>query len=240
MHSGIDRLFSDPQRTGPFRFDEDVAAVFDNMIGRSVPLYDPLQRLLIRLVATYASPDALVLDMGCSSGTTLCGMAHALPHLKGRGIDASAPLIAQAQHKAQAMGVADRLQFEVGCLTSMTLPPADVMVASLVLQFLSIPARTQLLASMRQGIRSGGMGLVVEKTIPEHPGHRDHYDTIYHHMKREQGYSEIEIETKKKALAGVLVPLTRSHNEALFEAAGFRVEPFFTWMVFSGWLLSPC
>ncbi|NDD66566.1 methyltransferase domain-containing protein [bacterium] len=239
-HAGIDRLFADPHRTAPFRFDDEVAAVFDDMISRSVPHYDLLQALMVRVVRAYAPPDAHVLDMGCSTGTTLCALALALPHLNGLGIDSSPPFIAQARHKAQTMGVSDRVHFDVGCLPSLPLPPADVMVASLVLQFLPVADRAKVLVSMRQGIRSGGLVVVVEKTTPEHPMHHDRYEHIYHDMKQSQGYSQVEIQTKKKALEGVLVPLTRSHNEALFREAGFVCEPFFTWMVFSGWVLTPC
>lgn len=239
-HSGIDRLFTDPQRTAPFRFDDDVAAVFDNMIRRSVPYYDPLQQLLVGMVGAYASPTAHVLDVGCSSGTTLCAMARAYPHLTGRGIDSSAPLVTQARAKAQALGLGDRLQFEVGCLTTWSPPPADVVVASLVLQFIAINERLPLLRRLRQGLSSDGVLLVIEKTIPEHPQHHDRYEQIYHDMKQAQGYSQVEIQTKKKALEGVLMPLTQSDNVTLFQNAGFVSEPFFTWMVFSGWILTPC
>ena len=43
----IDRLFNEINpKLGEFTFDENVAHVFDDMISRSVPLYDDVQRVL--------------------------------------------------------------------------------------------------------------------------------------------------------------------------------------------------
>jgi phage replication-related protein YjqB (UPF0714/DUF867 family) len=50
------------------------------------------------------------------------------------------------------------------------------------------------------------------------------------------GYSQNEIENKKKALAGILIPLSISQNELMFESAGFRrVRRQFQWCNFVGW-----
>ncbi len=78
--------------------------------------------------------------------------------------------------------------------------------------------------------------IVVEKTIAPHPDFDSIFVGIYYAMKRRNGYSEEEIDRKRLSLEGVLVPLTGRANIDLLEGAGFRVEPFWRWFNFSGFL----
>ena len=68
-----DELFADEQRaTHDFVFDEDVAAVFDDMLERSVPLYAEVQRMAIELAVRFLGNGATIYDIGCSSGIEVC------------------------------------------------------------------------------------------------------------------------------------------------------------------------
>src|SRR5262245_6422975 len=58
-----------------FTFDANVAAVFDDMIERSVPFYTEVQRMLIELALKYLDADGVMYDIGCSTGTTLAALA---------------------------------------------------------------------------------------------------------------------------------------------------------------------
>ena len=67
----------------------------------------------------------------------------------------------------------------------------------------------------------------------------ERYVSAYYEMKAEHGYSEEDIERKRLALEGVLVPLTASANEQLLRDAGFRnVETIWAWGNFRGWMAS--
>jgi tRNA (cmo5U34)-methyltransferase len=60
---------------------------------------------------------------------------------------------------------------------------------------------------------------------------------IYHARKMAAGYTSEEVERKKLALEGVLVPLTATRNEALLRNAGFQdIDCFWRWMNFAGWV----
>ena len=67
-----DRLFAemDPG-CGEFSFDENVARVFDDMISRSVPLYADVQRSVPVLADLLDHDPIKVVDLGCSTGTSL-------------------------------------------------------------------------------------------------------------------------------------------------------------------------
>ena len=69
-----DRVYRDARPyIADFAFDESVAAVFPDMIRRSVPGYEtviPLTGLLAARALRAAPGDALAYDLGCSLGAT--------------------------------------------------------------------------------------------------------------------------------------------------------------------------
>jgi tRNA (cmo5U34)-methyltransferase len=74
-----DDIFDDSKpRGGDFKFDDEVAAVFDNMISRSVPLYAEQQRIIVEVVKRYWRPGYDIYDLGCSTGTTLINLGREL------------------------------------------------------------------------------------------------------------------------------------------------------------------
>ena len=62
-----DKVFAAPrERVGDFTFNEEVAAVFDDMVDRSVPFYQEIQRMVAELAVDFAQPGSNVYDLGCS------------------------------------------------------------------------------------------------------------------------------------------------------------------------------
>ena len=74
-----DDLFTrDEFGPGEFRFDASVAAVFDDMLVRSVPFYREQQAMFRELAVKLWKPGSVVYDLGCSTGTTLISLATAI------------------------------------------------------------------------------------------------------------------------------------------------------------------
>ena len=60
---------------------------------------------------------------------------------------------------------------------------------------------------------------------------------LYYDMKRQNGYSEDQIMSKRRSLENVLSPLTPAWNEDMTRAAGFgKVEMFWRCLNFCGWV----
>ena len=96
-----DRVFADPAMSvTDFRFDATVAAAFDDMVSRSVPFYDEMQRMVVALATDFCEPGSRVYDLGCSTATTLALLDRTV-HLEVRfvGIDNSAEMLAKARTK---------------------------------------------------------------------------------------------------------------------------------------------
>ena len=103
-----DRIFDDEGRVSDFDFDEKVAGVFDDMVARSVPYYDEIQRLQVDLAVEFLPErSSLVYDLGCSTGTTLHLLSsHPRCPKAARfvGLDNSAAMLGKARGKLAAAG----------------------------------------------------------------------------------------------------------------------------------------
>jgi len=230
-----DDLYQTGQGPGRFEFNEPVARVFDDMLERSVPLYRECLSATVGWAARHARPGSRVYDLGCSTGTLLAALAQAVPPgVELVGVDNSPAMLAQARRKLQ--GTPATL-VEADLAGEFQLTDATVAVLNYTLQFLPPERRGALLGKIHQGLREGGLLLLIEKITAENPEHDETLTALYHDYKRQRGYTELEIARKREALENVLIPLPPAENRALLAGAGFRaVEMFFRWNNFAGFV----
>jgi len=97
-----DRMLAEPSdRVKEFAFNRDVAEVFDDMVRRSVPLHDEIQRMTVEIAEQFAQPQSRVYDLGCATGTTqslLTGAIH-LPDVHFIGIDKADAMLFKAKDR---------------------------------------------------------------------------------------------------------------------------------------------
>lgn len=224
----VDRLFADDW-DGPFRFDERVAEVFDDMVERSVPSYRLQQRLIGDLAQRFWRSGTVVFDLGCATGTTLEVLRSCLgSEAPLIGIDASAAMIAKARAKLGSDRVELRCADLAGPGFQMAPRSASFITLCWTLQFLPPERRPDLLRTARCSLVPGGAMVLAEKI--RHPDNRLEalWVDLYESMKRRHGYSDREIIRKRDALENVLKPDTLdSHHRLLHEAGFTTVDTFF-------------
>jgi tRNA (cmo5U34)-methyltransferase len=238
-----DRIFDSPVARGSdFVFDETVATAFDDMVARSVPLYAEQQRMIAEIAATFWRPGTAIYDLGCSTATTLVGLAAALPAADRLvGYDSSAAMLAEGRRKVEADGLAARIALRHGDLNddlaALDLRDASVVVMCWTLQFIRPLHRDRLIARIRDALVDGGALVVTEKVLTNASDMNRFFIEFHYAFKRRNGYSEHEIARKREALENVLVPYRDEENAELFRRNGFAiVEPFFQWYGFRGYL----
>jgi tRNA (cmo5U34)-methyltransferase len=112
-----------------------------------------------------------------------------------------------------------------------------VTLAVLTLQFTPIEHRQRIVRDVYDNTVEGGAFVLVEKVLGDSAELDAAFVELYYAMKRASGYTDDEIERKRLALEGVLVPVTARWNEDLLARAGFRyVDCFWRWMNFAGWI----
>ncbi|MBL7924838.1 MAG: carboxy-S-adenosyl-L-methionine synthase CmoA [Bacteroidia bacterium] len=233
-----DQIFHDAlPKINDFEFGQQVVEVFDDMVSRSVPYYNEMQRMLAELARDFAVEGTNVYDLGCSTGTTLMGFDKMVPEqVKFIGIDDSPEMAKQCEENFRQAGF--KRPFEVinaDINKGLLLDNPSVVVMCLVLQFIRPLYREKLIHEIYRQLNPQGCFLLVEKVLGEGSMLNRLFIDYYYNYKRRNHYSEMEISQKREALENVLIPYRLSENIELLKAAGFsQTEIFFKWYNFVG------
>ena len=234
----VDRVFAEPvRRASDFKFDGRTASVFDDMLGRSVPFYDEIQRMTCELAADFAVPGTNLYDLGCSTGTTLAALEpYVDPTVRFVGVDSSPEMLTKARQKLDGIPSTrqrDLVQADLHELRDVE--NASVVVLTLTLQFVRPLHRERLIRTVFEGTTDQGCLILVEKLTESDTLFNRLFIKYYYDMKRRHGYSELEISQKREALENVLIPYHLEENRDLLLGAGYtKFQMFFRWYNFAG------
>lgn len=238
-----DQVFtSEDERASDFAFDDKVAAVFDDMLNRSVPFYGEQQKLITDIAKRFWIPGTPVVDMGCSLGTTLLNIANELEEVEQFiGYDNSQPMIDKAMANIDRAEETNRVELRMADLNSslddVKLHNASVVTICWTLQFIRPLQRDRLIKKIYDEMADGGVLIITEKVLTNDTSMNRFFIDFYYDYKRRNGYSEEEINKKREALENVLIPYRFDENFELFRRNGFQiVETFFQWYNFAGFL----
>jgi tRNA (cmo5U34)-methyltransferase len=234
----VDEVFKEElSKPSDFKFSKQVAGVFDDMVNRSVPFYEEIQRMISEIAADHYIDGTNVYDLGCSTGTTMILMDQTIPpQIRFVGVDDSPEMLAKCDSKLKEAGFKRPYDLQVADLnTGVQIENASVVLLCLTLQFVRPIFREKLLKSIVDGIVPGGVLIIVEKILGEESLFNRNFIKYYYDMKRRHQYSEMEISQKREALENVLIPYKLSENILMLKEAGFaHCEIFFKWYNFSG------
>jgi tRNA (cmo5U34)-methyltransferase len=239
---GKDEVFKEEiEKASDFKFGENVARVFDDMVNRSVPYYGEIQRMMAELAADHAMPGADVYDLGCYTGTTMIGMDTMVnQNIRFIGVDDSQEMLDKCKSKLLELGFSRDYELRCADLNKgVKITNASVVVLCLTLQFVRPIYRERILKNIYDGLNSGGVLILVEKILAEDSLFNRDFIEYYYNYKRRNNYSEMEISQKREALENVLVPYKLSENITLLRDQGFaHCEIFFKWYNFAGIIAS--
>lgn len=224
-HYQKDTLYSQPQgEQKAFRFDEQVASVFPDMIERSVPSYQETLKGISELTKHFAMANSQLYDLGCSLGAATLAMRRAVENLPCKiiAVDNSAAMLSKAQDYLSNYHSHHQVTFIEGDMLTTPINNASVVVLNFTLQFISPNQRHSMLSRIYDGLNPGGLLIMSEKLINTQPQIQTIIDKMHLQFKRANGYSELEISQKRASLENVLISDSReTHLERLREI-GFR------------------
>ena len=223
-----------------FQFDDKVALVFDDMLSRSIPYYQEIQRITVEIAKNYYQEPSIIYDIGCSTGNTLIKLSGAFQKnnkIHFIGIDSSGSMIAQAREKLAERNFIHKVELiEKDCL-EIEFKRSSIIIMHFALQFIPPEQREMLLSKIYASLRQGGIFILSEKIISSSHDINKIYTKLYHDFKRKNGYSELEIKQKHKTLKKILLPYSIEKNRALLKNAGFKeIDIFFKWNNFVSFL----
>lgn len=224
---------------GKWKFDSEVSGCFEDMLDRSIPQLASMRELVSELAAHYVQPSTDIVDLGCSHGE---GVKPLLDKFGAANrfvlCDSSEPMIGQCRQRYEGWtktGVMRILQTDLR--SEFPKCRASVILAVLSLQFVPMEYRLQVVRRAYERLLSGGALILVEKVLGSCSELEESFSAGYRSIKARNGYSAEEIDRKREALEGVLVPMAARWNEEMLRSAGFtQVDCFFRWLNFSGWV----
>jgi tRNA (cmo5U34)-methyltransferase len=237
LDENLDELV--PAKDKRWQFDRDVTDVFENMLARSIPQYGTMRALVFDLGATLVQPGTAIIDIGCSKGDALAPFVRQYGTANCYiGVELSEPMLEAAQRRFATpieQGIVDIRRLDL----RTEYPPemASLTLAVLTIQFTPIEYRQRIMQRIARHTMSGGGVILVEKVL----GSTAHFDELltrhYYELKAFNRYTAEQIERKRLALEGMLVPVSARWNEDLLREAGFnQVECFWRWCNFAGWI----
>jgi tRNA (cmo5U34)-methyltransferase len=233
-----DKVFERDGKAVDFAFNQEVATVFDDMVSRSVPYYEEMQRMTVELVGDFARDGTNIYDIGCSTGTTLALIDRRIPDVTASliGIDNSEEMLKKASEKLTEVVLTH--PYSLQCIDihkQLPIENASVVTMLLTLQFARPLARERIMQHIANGTNKSGCLLMIEKITSEETTFNRLFIEHYYDFKRRNGYSDMEIAKKREALENILIPYRAEENVELLKAAGFaHVEIFFRWYNFCG------
>lgn len=209
---------------GSFVFDEKVAAVFPDMLRRSIPGYETTIEAIAAAAARYVTPGSNCYDLGCSLGAATLAMQRGIRAADCRIIAAdSAPAMVERCRKTLALvDSATKVTVVQEDIRHLDIDNASMVVLNYTLQFVPPDDRLTLLKKIHAGMHRDGVLVLSEKVAADDPAIDRLLIELHHDFKRANNYSDLEISRKRTALENVLIPETTQAHLDRLGSAGFR------------------
>jgi len=218
----IDKIYSQENDEKPFRFNDDVAKVFPDMLQRSIPGYAATIEAIGALAARYVRENTNCYDLGCSLGAATIAMRQGIrrPGCRITGVDTAPAMIERCR---EVVAEDDRqsspgtsVELIQGDIRDVGMENSSMVVLNYTLQFLPMGDRDNLMRSIYDGLNDGGLLVLSEKVIDENDEMEQLLVDLHH-----EDYSALEVSRKRAALENVLTPETVATHRARLAAAGF-------------------
>lgn len=234
--------------TGRWAFDSEVGECFDDMVSRSVPLYDITLDLLARLATRHLKPgrSGTIVDLGCSNGQALsrvldrCNEQPKQGQLRVVGVDCEQHMLDRAANRVGNSVEWVKHDLRLPLPWRVTALQPDVMMLLWTAQFIPLEHRARLFREVRQCIAPTGCLLVAEKLRGQTSRFQDMMAEQYRAWKiREGGYDAASVDAKAASLEGVLVSLSAPEQKQFMASEGWHVEEVTRYLGFASYYLLP-
>lgn len=203
--------------------NKGVAQEFDTHVRESLPWYDLVSGAVAHTVRHYLPQNGLMYDIGASTGNIGKLLDESLTARKAQLIS-----IENASEMAEHFEAQGKL--EIADCTTYDYQPFDVATIFLVLMFLTMAQRQNLISQLLTKCKKGGAIIIVDKVEAK----ANYIGTINRRLtlagKVATGVSHEQIIAKELSLAGIQRPLRDNELPSV-------AEQFFRFGEFAGWII---
>lgn len=227
-----------PKRRDLFKFDEEVASIFDNMAPRSIPLYNEVHRLHVSMLRKRLIPGAVVVDVGSSTGhlfrniERLLGKKFSDTGIYGVAVDVSPAMMGLLRAEFPTV--------ETICGDITKIPdlstPADILFCLYTVQFIPDEQKAAAYGWLARNTKLDGALVVGQKDRIDRPPFANDFNEEYYLFRRDNGYSQEEIDAKTAALKNSMWPLPSRATAQYLADCGIEALETSRWLQFSTFL----
>lgn len=221
-------------KTDKWTFDNEVTNCFDDMLVRSIPDYYTMRYCVGEIgKKQITSRDDIIVDLGCSTGGSIAPFAEM--GNKIIGVEISDPMYNECRERFKCYPQIDIIKRDI--INDFPAVNAKLIMSILTIQFTPIEERWRILKNIYDSLSENGCFIFVEKVLAASAETDDLLTRVYYDMKRKNAYTEEQIQSKRKSLSGVLVPVTEYQNAEFLRSVGFKkIECFWRCLNFAGWI----
>lgn len=222
-----DRIYETESGTEPFRFNDNVAEVFPDMLRRSIPGYAASIEAIGSLAARFVKAGTTCYDLGCSLGAATLAMRQGIrePGCRIVAVDVAPAMIRRCQEIIEEDDKLNTPETDVDVveqdICDTMFNNASMVVLNYTLQFVDPAERNELMRRIHDGLNPGGILVLSEKVVDEDAEMETLLFDLHHEHKRRNNYSAMEVARKRAALENVLIPETVTAHKERLAAAGF-------------------
>lgn len=219
-----DRIFaSQIAGDGPFEFNDTVAAVFPDMLRRSIPGYTETILAIGSLARRFVTENTICYDLGCSLGAATLAMRH---HIACEGcrvvaIDNSDAMISRCRKIVADDDATVPVEVIAGDIRHAEIRNASMVVMNYTLQFIPVADRDAMVRKIFAGMNDRGILVLSEKVVDDDAEIEQLLVDLHHEEKKRNAYSDSEIARKRAAIQNVLIPERLDVHEARLKRSGF-------------------
>lgn len=228
-----------PHDDGKWKFDKSVTDNFDAMLENSIPAYAEMRRLTNGLVRHFADDyHKVVVDIGASRGGAISELAQTMERTMFHALEISEPMLEVLRKKFDTNPRVTVHEYDLRRIEAFgpfAKHSNTVVLSSLTLQFVPIEHRQRIVQRIYDSLTVGGAFILIEKVLGNSSALDDLMVDEYYRMKNANGYSYEDIQRKRAALEGVLVPITEEWNVSMLRNAGFsQIDCYWRHLNFCG------
>ena len=222
-----DKIYRSEDGSEPFRFNENVARVFPDMLRRSIPGYAASIEAIGSLAARYVRAGTTCYDLGCSLGAATLAMRHGIqqPCCRVVAVDSSSAMVERCREVIaeddRQNGPETQVDVAEQDIREVHFENASMVVLNYTLQFIDLADRDTLLRRIYDGMNDGGLLVLSEKVVDEDAHMEALLVDLHEEHKRRNHYSALEVARKRAALENVLIPETVAAHRDRLQRTGF-------------------
>ena len=205
-----------------FKFSgEMIGEKFNSHVKEQLPFYEMVTNAVTMIVRNYLPENGLVYDIGASTGNITA-------NIKDLAISRNAKVESIERSEEMAKTWNGYGVIHTANATKFAYEDFDVCICFLVLMFLSIEERKNLLLNLKSKVKQGGIIIVVDKLLVD----GGYFGTVMRRLtldwKLKNGATAEQIISKELSLSGVQRPMTKSE---LIGKEFFRFGEFVGWVI---------